>query len=534
MSPPIRAKEVVTPLLKPSSFTITIDGVAISVYEVDAKGDVLLDVTFHNKSCNKSFPAAMLRELRTNSQPLESTRILYRVCIATLKKHSKYFAHLLASTTFGEGLAVSKHLDQIKEQGKYASELPASDLARIAIEDDDDATLTLGRESIFLDLLRIMHGIEHASTNINILYLAVLAIMGDQYDCILLISRYMTKSFRKFRYPATFDASVAHESTLRQKILVFWYTQNAPLFLAATKELILRGSRRWLLCAKSTLEGAVAWNNLPHGLEAELLHRRKRICFTIASMQESLLEIYTSRTQQCTFGYSSSPACDSFQLGEMVKFFVRKNLMTMSAYTPSLVDTSSDYGDEEATCDAAGHTTVSTAYSGDIEQVIATLRQCPGYQLDAHHHHCGLRSKILPPLNFIHDAIHNGAGIRLVRFQEDREATSWQTHSHKTSQIKSWTKAKSVEEEDSTPRTFRWPADARAVEAAGAMFGWEQCAKRLFTAVVWDWTGGVSSSSSLHHAAQETRLGAGNPSRKALKHEELDDALGVRNPVFRF
>ncbi|KFY05948.1 hypothetical protein V492_08222 [Pseudogymnoascus sp. VKM F-4246] len=68
--------------------------------------------------------------------------------------------------------------------------------------------------------------------------------------------------------------------------------------------------------------------------------------------------------------YDSSAACDSFQLGEMVKFFVNKGFF---AFTSPLLVNDEDYPEP---------------YEGDIENLITALRQCPSYQYDKNHAHC--------------------------------------------------------------------------------------------------------------------------------------------------
>ena len=51
------------------------------------------------------------------------------------------------------------------------------------------------------------------------------------------------------------------------------------------------------------------------------------------------------------------------------------------------------------------------AYTGDIENLLGLLRQCPSYQIDKNHAHCGLRSKILPALDYIKDVLE-GVGLK--------------------------------------------------------------------------------------------------------------------------
>lgn len=62
----------------------------------------------------------------------------------------------------------------------------------------------------------------------------------------------------------------------------------------------------------------------------------------LSSIPAHFLELYTHRTRnglrQCKLGYDSSSACDSFQLGEMVKFLVSKNLLSLVTFSPSYPD----------------------------------------------------------------------------------------------------------------------------------------------------------------------------------------------------
>ena len=58
------------------------------------------------------------------------------------------------------------------------------------------------------------------------------------------------------------------EETLRQKILIFYHTNQAVRLAAATKELILRGSSRWVGYGESSAFTS-AWWDLPDGLECK-------------------------------------------------------------------------------------------------------------------------------------------------------------------------------------------------------------------------------------------------------------------------
>lgn len=138
--------------------TILADGKEYPIIDIRATGDVLLDVRFDNtNACNKSIPTDLIRQLRTAKAVIPSARAFYRVRLDTLKKHSKYFAHLFGPN-FAEGSLVTEAFEALAKAGKNPTEVPAEDLPRIKIVDEDAATRTLGRETVFRDMLRIMHG----------------------------------------------------------------------------------------------------------------------------------------------------------------------------------------------------------------------------------------------------------------------------------------------------------------------------------------------------------------------------------------
>lgn len=75
----------------------------------------------------------------------------------TLKKQSRYFAHLFGPN-FAEGTAITEAFGRLAKLGQNPTEVAAEKLPRIKIVDEDGATKTLGREAVFRDMLRIIHG----------------------------------------------------------------------------------------------------------------------------------------------------------------------------------------------------------------------------------------------------------------------------------------------------------------------------------------------------------------------------------------
>ena len=142
----------------------------------------------------------------------------------------------------------------------------------------------------------------------------------------------------------------------------------------------------------------------------EILYRREMILTTISSLQRFFLSRYIGGQRQCRLGYDSSPQCDSFQLGEMVRFFTRKGTLSLQSM---LIDRDN-----------------FQFYKGSIERLFSSLRECPPYQLDSNHSHCGLRdSDFMPALRHLEwmctqtDQI----GVCLQCWRNHRSEHSWRS-----------------------------------------------------------------------------------------------------------
>jgi hypothetical protein len=113
----------------------------------------------------------------------------------------------------------------------------------------------------------------------------------------------------------------------------------------------------------------------------ELRYRRESVLQTLGSIPSHFLKLYTSGDRMCKLGYDSSVACDSFQLGEMVKFLTRVGALRLQS---ALLDT------EEP-----------PHFAGDIERLVENLRRCPEYQINGDHAHCGLRTRLIPLMDWL-------------------------------------------------------------------------------------------------------------------------------------
>jgi hypothetical protein len=465
------------------------DKPAPPIIVVAEKGNVILDVTFLTSKetlrAAKKSVSAQSTKLRIRGLPpaegpqLKPTiRVAYRVQLSILQKQSKYFRTLLSDTKFHEARVVQETLSSLVEKNLPLTEAEPKDLPWVLITDDDDAAQQAGREVILEDLLRILHSEKVAdSRKITTAYLTTLALLADRFDCTKPVSKYMSTDLRsRYKWSLT-KTKPAHstgtdrafpdaetEKILRQKILIAWLLDQPLRLHPFTRELIIRGSIHWTAFQSPESKSPGAWWDLPADLEAELQFRRECILNTIASVQRHFMALYASKERQCKLGYDTSAACDVFQLGQMLKFFTSRNLLTPVDFGPASLDR------------------LTEQPVLDIDEVIATLRQCPSYQIDKNHTNCGLRTRMLPILDYINVMLSSGAVSIGVEWK-DRAAASWMLVTKSAS--------KSFGDFDETQgKQFvftRQLAGDQRLRYAEALYT-VRLAKELFTADSWDWT----------------------------------------------
>lgn len=269
---------------------------AASVVNIAEKGDVVLDVEFHtSRETLKSARRATATQPRPTSlfsapRPGLKTqvRVAYRVRLATLKLHSKYFDNLLSDARFQEARSIEAAFEKLSLRGTAPEEADAQELPWVKIVDDDEATRSIGREDAFGDLLRILHGVDTITKPFLFSYVVNLAVLADRFDCAPPVSRYLTKL--KPKWPMTQrraprDDGVclnrATEEVLRQKILVAWLLDQPLRLAAATRELIMYGSVRWGTFPEPETEAyGATWWDLQDDLESKdcSAHRRLSHC----------------------------------------------------------------------------------------------------------------------------------------------------------------------------------------------------------------------------------------------------------------
>ncbi|KAI3323915.1 hypothetical protein HD806DRAFT_77854 [Xylariaceae sp. AK1471] len=466
---------------------------APEIIVVSEHGDVVLDAVFQNsKDTIRSARKTAQAQARHASQkgphppqqpvPKASVRLAFRVDLTVLKTQSKYFDKLLGDSHFKEANDIANAFAALSLKNVKPRDAVARDLPWIKIHDDDEATSYAYREAAFADLLRILHG-QDAKTSqaqITMSFVTTLAVLADRFDCAATVSKYVATGL-KFKWPVTSRSkptirddgsafsgmSRVNENVLRQKILVSWLLNQPGKFQAATRELIMNGSCRWSAFGDDEDETASAtWWYLQDGLEQEMQYRRNCILNTLASVPHHFLTLYTSSrsARQCKLGYDSSVSCDSYQLGEMFKFLTNKNLLFIVDFSPGSLDSIAD-------------TSLLP-----VDNVLSTLRQCPGYQIDKNHTNCGLRTRMLPILDFVQGLLSaNSIPVSQTAWKSNRSAHAWMPATENDSKMNGHA------DDDRQFRYTRSLAVDQRLRFENAM-GADKFARDVFTASSWDWT----------------------------------------------
>ncbi|OAA69722.1 hypothetical protein ISF_02992 [Cordyceps fumosorosea ARSEF 2679] len=459
-----------------ASDSTTADGRRVVI--VAADGDIVLDVTFETSpetlKKHRRAEATALRKPRVPNQPAPDrgssrVQVAYRLSLEVLKRSSKYFANLLSNPQFREADAVSSvhaKLRSMRIQPKAAS---VDELPWVSVVEDDDATKAAGHEVAFEDMLRILHKKPVKESRAIMSYATTMAIIADRFDCVAVVARALNTDL-KFKWPLTSTKPFVDdagrptdvEQVLRQKVLVSWLLGQPMRLQQSSRELIMRGSSLWSVYHEPDGISTAAWWNLPDGIEDELRHRRECILDTIASVQKHFLDLYSTRDRQCKLGYDSSTACDSFQLGQMIKFLVSKSLLYLVDYSASSING------------------VPDGSSVNIEELISTLRQCPSYQIDKHHTNCGPRVRLGPILDYIQSMLSASVvSLSHADWKNRRDKAAWvPEHNSNTA---------SGDERNITFLFTRSVANDQRLRYEGALYV-DKMAKQLFTADSWNWT----------------------------------------------
>jgi len=160
----------------------------------------------------------------------------------------------------------------------------------------------------------------------------------------------------------------------------------------------------------------------------------------------------------------------------MVKFLAQRHLLFLVDFSPASLDSVVDYS------------------AVDVHHLVATLKQCPSYQIDGNHSNCGLRTRMLPILEYILTMLSSGVvAIARPAWRDSRAATTWipapRTKKGKVD-ARPWVSGAEDGDHEGDSLTFRFTrslATDQRLRYEGAMAA-DRMAKQLFTAAAWDWT----------------------------------------------
>lgn len=353
------------------------------IVSIAAHGDIILQVEHETKQA--------------------SHVVRFRVSSPALKQHSRYFERLLQAGRFGEATRVEEQHKELRQRYQNMTEVPDVELPVIVVQDLGRISTVKSIAGLVTDFLYILHG-KDMQTFPPVANLANLAVVTDRFDALEVVKSYVDrkKIIRALDGKTTPKVDNAlSEEKVRQRLLVAIMLDYSPWMEKYSARLVIKG---WT--GREVDVSEALWWDLPQRVEDEIAFRRDCLLETVQSLQSYFLQLYTSRDRQCRLGYDSSPQCDSFQLGEMVRFFIKMGMLHMRGAV-------FDASDEPA-----------IPYAGDINTLVDTLRQVPEYQIDRNHTHCGIRTRLMPLLDLVQECFHY-IGICSQCWTEDRVGYAW-------------------------------------------------------------------------------------------------------------
>lgn len=325
----------------------------------------------------------------------------FRASSSMLKTNSKYFSRLLQPQRFSEAADVENTHRTLRDKYANVADAPIDELPVLKIHDVGRVQVrSIG--PLLTDFLNIVHG-KDTQASLPAANLANLAIVADRFDAIERVKSYVgrKKLLRAIDGKTTAKAETAlGEDKVRQRLLVGLMFDDHTWVEKYSLRLVTKG---WVGVNASS--STALWWDLPLGIEEELAHRRDCILETVQSLQAHFLGLYLSRERQCKLGYDSSPQCDSFQLGEMMRFFTRVGTLQFQG---TIIETNEP----------------PAPFAGDIKNLLDTLRQVPEYQIDRFHTHCGIRTRLVPILQILEFCITQ-AGVCAQCWSGARPETAW-------------------------------------------------------------------------------------------------------------
>ncbi|KAI9932196.1 hypothetical protein MW887_009706 [Aspergillus wentii] len=439
---------------------------------ISGNGDVIIDYTDRDVVSSSSSKTASHR---------------WQVASGDLMQNSPYFRALLDPNKFSEGR------DFMKQKAVQKSHKPApngqdaneniilqSALPTVSLP-ADQFTRRLGVDALEL-FLRVLssNSLGNGEERINFegelksqppSLIARLVEIADVFNSPNAVREILKKSgyaFGKGKTPVTkFNPSLLklNEDRIRQIMFIAHFLDDQVVFQVFSHTLIVVGSKYWLNGVEPPAPDTLRWRYFSNGIEEELYYRRQCVLNTITDLQAYFLRAYGAleelddpkpttapapvtftttirpRTYQCRFGYGNSSACDAFHLGQMTRFFALRTKTIFFGSTLIDPDFSLDPDEEEDQDDYDANDNANAAAgrpqsgpSSDITALLASLKQCPDYQIDSSHLGCGVRRRFVPSLDCIERFVGDGRGLlgivlRLWDRKSPLTSSSWANRS---------------------------------------------------------------------------------------------------------
>lgn len=201
----------------------------------------------------------------------------FRVSTRSLGHASAYFDNLLDPRKFNEGATVNARLTALHQRYSSISQVPATDLPIIRVEDVGQFPKGECCQSIMERFLDILH-VTIPSLKYNSVPtthdIALLAVVADRFSSLSPVSSYVDREgWLRPRQDAKEikrnNPAGDQESFCRQKVLIGTLLDNGLSILIYTARLINDGSRRWTQGNITEGDDEALWWNLPSGLEGE-------------------------------------------------------------------------------------------------------------------------------------------------------------------------------------------------------------------------------------------------------------------------
>ncbi|KAJ5614622.1 hypothetical protein N7528_008276 [Penicillium herquei] len=365
-------------------------------------------------------------------------KIAWQVSVTSLTENSRYFEAMLDPEKFSEGRSLAQQLQALKIKAESHSgsnldsvhgiSLPVIQLSEnpvvklcgtdilglflkvLCLESMDDTT-----NSLFQEALKI----ETPATIARLIQVADSFNSTDRVAHVLRLVKYQYGPKGKMSI-SRFDAALVDmkEDRIRQIIFISKLLTDDIITRVMTHTLLILGSRFWINAPEGPDVDSFYWNYLSDNVEEELYYRRQCVMNTITDLQAHFMRAYgvledpnskptpapnrmlgaafstsVQTTQfQCRGGMGNASQCDTFQLGQMIRFF------TMRSKTVFL---GSNIIDPEFNLEPLGNdyeidSKQQVPASESITSILSTLRQYPDYQVDSYHGSCGVRRRLLP------------------------------------------------------------------------------------------------------------------------------------------